>query len=198
MLALPVGSLTSCLMAGVGAAGAADGGDAQPGATQRPLFGAGNVSAGCGLASVSDVAITMPTLTANHGVSIAPRSIRPYSGRDLSRLTRRRSRRGAIGPCPVEPTSSRLSWPAGGEVRTMDSSAGAPGWAGTGSPRAGGTGKLWGVREPRSAGDEAATAEEGEAATATEGEAAIAGDGGAATEKADEADITDAGIAGTA
>ena len=27
--------------------------------------------------------MTMPTLTANQGVSMAPRTIRPYSGREL-------------------------------------------------------------------------------------------------------------------
>jgi hypothetical protein len=64
------------LIAGDGAFGGADGLE-QPAATQRPVFDGGNVSAAWGFASVSDVAITIPALTANHGVIKAPRIIRP-------------------------------------------------------------------------------------------------------------------------
>ena len=128
-------------MAGAGALGVDVGaGDAQPDVTQRPVFGGGNVRAGCGVASVSEVAITMPTLTANHGVIIAPRSMRPYSGREPKRLIRRRSRAGTIGCWPAETTGSGTVGSACREVIESDSSAGAAGWAGTTAPLAGDAG----------------------------------------------------------
>ena len=61
------------MIAGPGAEGEVTG-DAHGVLTQRQVTLGGNVSAGCGLASVSDVAITIPTLTANHGVITAPRT----------------------------------------------------------------------------------------------------------------------------
>jgi hypothetical protein len=59
------------------------GGDVQPAWIQRPLLLGGNVSAGCGVATVSEAAITIPALTANHGVSMALRTMRPKSGHIL-------------------------------------------------------------------------------------------------------------------
>jgi len=72
------------LIAGAGPDGAVDG-DAQLAWMQRPLLPGGNVSAGC-VDSVSDAAITIPALTANHGVNKALRIMRPKSDRILGRL----------------------------------------------------------------------------------------------------------------
>ncbi|HEX5188990.1 MAG TPA: hypothetical protein VFW16_05595 [Streptosporangiaceae bacterium] len=165
-------------MAGTGAFGVEVGaGDAQPDVTQRPVFGGGNVRAGCGVASVSEVATTMPTLTANHGVSIAPRTMRPYSGREPSRLIRRRrSRVGTIGCWSAETTGSGRAGSAGREVVESDSCAGAAGWAGTVAPLAGDAG--WTAE--RDATEEAA----GGATTGTAGGAAVSAGGGATEETA--------------
>jgi len=149
-------------MAGTGVFGVEVGADdAQPDVTQRLVFGGGNVSAGCGVASVSEVATTMPTLTANHGVSIAPRSMRPYSGQETMRLIRRPSRAGPIGWWPIETTGRGLvGGSADRDAVRRDSPAGAPRCAGTVTPLAGDTG--WtagaGAADETSAGPTAETA----------------------------------------
>jgi len=66
------GRMAPCLIAGPGGEGETDV-FAHAAVTHRPVTAGGKVSAAWGLANVSVVAITIPTLTANHGVSIAPR-----------------------------------------------------------------------------------------------------------------------------
>src|SRR5262245_24267004 len=92
------GSLTPCLIAGDGAAGGAEG-DEQPATAQRPVFGAGKVSAGWGLASVSDVAITIPALTATTASAAHPGSCACIQGG--AKLSRRhgQARTPDASPC---------------------------------------------------------------------------------------------------
>jgi len=145
-------------MAGDGAAGGEDG-VVQAAAAQRPVFDGGNVSAGCGLVSVSDVAITIPTLTANHGVISAPRIMRPKSRRGLSH------RSVLLGPVSVSPAVPRISGTGAPAASVKNGSAGAikVGRAGVGSLPGDGGQPVVGARaaEGGHAGDEGPTGGEG-------------------------------------
>src|SRR5262249_43703874 len=114
-LALPCceGSMTSCLIAGAGPVGAVNG-DAQPAWMQRPPFLGGNVSAGCGLASVSEAAITIPALTANHGVSMALRTTRPKFDQLLCPSARARRLTDIGSPGGPPSAAARLRTPSEG------------------------------------------------------------------------------------
>jgi len=145
-------------MAGDGAAGGEDDVE-QPTAAQRPVCDGGNVRAGCGLANVSDVAITIPTLTANHGVIRAPRIMRPKSRRGLSH------RSVFFGPVSGSPAAPRISVTGTSAAPAKNGSAGAikVGRAGVGClpGDAGQPGVGWRAAAGGQAGDEGPAGDDG-------------------------------------